>query len=233
MALFQAQHIGVIYHRNGVPYEPFSDISFSLDAGCLYNLMGPSGSGKSTLLSACARMLPRTRGTLMLNGVLEADIRPNDWRRRVCLVPQAASLIPGTVRENLLLPWTLKIHDNEIPPSDEELTLWLSRAILDDISLDQAASQLSGGQQARVALLRAFVTKPNVLLLDEVEAALDDESAAAIGRLTYTMLDDHTTCLRIRHRADDGYAFGTFTLSEGTLTYTQHEPTENNARNQS
>lgn len=233
MTIFQAQHIDVIYHRNGVPYEPFSDISFSLEAGCLYNLMGPSGSGKSTLLSACARMLPRTRGTLMLNGVPEADIRPNDWRRRVCLVPQAASLIPGTVRENLLFPWTLKIHDNETPPSDEELTLWLSRAMLDDISLDQAASQLSGGQQARVALLRAFVTKPNVLLLDEVEAALDDESAAAIGKLTYTMLDERTTCLRIRHRADDGYAFGTFTLSEGALTYTQHEPTEHNARHQS
>ena len=78
---------------------------------------------------------------------------------------------------------------------------------------------LSGGQAARVALLRAFATRPRVLLLDEVDAALDDESARAVGRLTKSLVDDRMACLRIRHRAADGVACGTFSLRDGALSY--------------
>lgn len=216
MALFEAGHIGVQFRRDGQPFAPFADVGFSLEAGCLYNLTGPSGSGKSTLLNACALMLPRSGGTLALEGIPVDRFKPMEWRRRVCLVPQAASLVPGTVRDNLLFPWTLKVNAGSPKPDDDVLNEILSLAMLDGVTLDHAAAQLSGGQLARVALLRAFATRPTVLLLDEVEAALDEESAVA-------------ACLRIRHRAEDGYAYGVFTLADGKMTYHQNEITADNA----
>ena len=171
------------FRRDGQPFVPFADVSFSLEAGCLYNLTGPSGSGKSTLLNASALMLPRSGGTLALEGVPVDRFKPTEWRRRVCLVPQAASLVSGTVRDNLLFPWTLKVNAGSPKPDDDVLNEMLSLAMLDGVTLDHAAAQLSGGQLARVALLRAFATRPTVLLLDEVEAALDEESAVAVSRL--------------------------------------------------
>lgn len=229
MTLFEAEHIGVEFRRNGRPFTPFSDVSFSLEAGCLYNLTGPSGTGKSTLLNACALMLPRSGGMLALGGVPADQFRPVEWRRRVCLVPQAAAIVPGTVRDNLLFPWTLKVNAGSSKPDDDVLNEMLSLAMLDGVTLDHAAAQLSGGQLARVALLRAFATRPTVLLLDEVEAALDEESAVAVSRLTRAMLAGGAACLRIRHRAEDGYAYGVFTLADGKMTYHQNEITADNA----
>lgn len=219
MAVFEAKHIGVQYMRGGKPFAPFEDVSFSLEGGRIYDLTGPSGSGKSTLLNACALMIPRTGGGMWLDGESFEGVKPNEWRRQVCLVPQSASLVPGSVRDNLLFPWTLKVNAGSPRPTDGELTELLNKAALDGVSLDHSAAQLSGGQQARVALLRAFVTRPRVMLLDEVEAALDDESAAAVSSLTRCVLARDTACLRIRHRADDGYAYGKFVLEDGVISY--------------
>lgn len=222
MAVFEAKHIGVRYMRGGKPFAPFSDVSFSLEGGRIYDLTGPSGSGKSTLLNACALMVPRTEGEMLLDGASFEGMKPNEWRRQVCLVPQSASLVPGTVRDNLLFPWTLKVNAGSPRPTDGELAELLNKAALDGVELDHSAAQLSGGQQARVALLRAFATRPRVMLLDEVEAALDDESALAVSRLTRCVLAKDAACLRIRHRADDGYAYGTFTLADGVISYEQN-----------
>ena len=98
-------------------------------------------------------------------------------------MPQQPALVGGTVRDNLLLPWTLSVNAGSAPPADGELERLLEAADLHDVELGRNAAQLSGGQAARVALLRAFATRPRVLLLDEVDAALDDESARAVGRL--------------------------------------------------
>lgn len=219
--LFEVRGLTVSYRQEGEPYQPFSGVSLSLEAGRLYDLTGPSGSGKSTVLEACALMIPRAAGELVLAGVPERDFSPVQWRRRVCLVPQVATLVPGTVGDNLRWPWTLKVNAGSKPPSDDELAALLVKAELGDVPLTRDAAQLSGGQRARVAVLRAFATKPQVLLLDEVDAALDDESALAVGRLTRELVHGEMTCLRIRHRQADGLAHGTFTLADGHLSYAE------------
>ena len=117
------------------------------------------------------------------------------------------------------LPWTLSVNAGSAPPADGDFERLLEAADLHDVELGRNAAQLSGGQAARVALLRAFATRPRVLLLDEVDAALDDESARAVGRLTKSLVDDRMACLRIRHRAADGVACGTFSLRDGALSY--------------
>lgn len=195
------------------------DASFSLEAGTIYDLVGPSGAGKSTLLRACALMLARDAGGLFLDGRPASAFKPVEWRRRVCLVPQQSALVAGSVRDNLVLPWKLKVNAGTRPPADDELEDLLEAAGLADVGLARDASQLSGGQAARVALLRAFATRPRVLLLDEVDAALDDASALAVGRLTRRLVDGSATCLRIRHRASDGFASGAFSLAGGELSF--------------
>lgn len=201
----------------------FSDVSFALNEATIYDLVGPSGSGKSTLLRICALLLDRDEGELLLRGESCEDMRSTVWRKHVCLVPQKPSLVAGTVRDNLVLPWTYKVRAGETPPDDTQLVYLLAKAGLDDIGLNRDTSQLSGGQAARVALLRAFATQPAVLLLDEVDAALDSESAYAIGNLTQALIGPNMTCVRIRHRAADGFATGAFTLKNGTLTYESAE----------
>lgn len=219
MSLFRAEHISVSYRRGGEAVPLVRDASFGLEAGCVYDLTGPSGSGKSTLLRACALMLARDGGEFFLDDRPSSAFKPVEWRRQVCLVPQQSALVVGTVRDNLVLPWKLKANAGSAPPGDDELERLLEAVELDDVGLSRDASQLSGGQAARVALLRAFATRPRVLLLDEVDAALDDDSALAVGLLTRRLADERTTCLRIRHRTSDGFASGVFALDGGTLSF--------------
>lgn len=230
MSLFRVEHIALSYRRGGEAVPLARDVSFALEAGAIYDLVGPSGAGKSTLLRACALMLARDSGELFLEGRPASAFKPTEWRRRVCLVPQQASLVTGTVRDNLVLPWKLKVNAGAKPPSDEELACLLVAAELSDVGLSRDASQLSGGQAARVALLRAFATRPRVLLLDEVDAALDDDSALAVGRLTRSLVDERATCLRIRHRPSDGFAAGAFTLADGELSFASAQAETQEAR---
>lgn len=219
MALFEAEHLKTTYLSDGKPRSPFEDVSFSLEAGSISDLTGPSGSGKTTLLRVCARLLPKTAGALRLDGQDSEGMSPVAWRRQVCLVPQQSILVPGTVGDNLRLPWTLKVNAGAAPPADEELQALLRAVDLEDVSCDTDASQLSGGQQARVALLRAFATSPKVLLLDEVDAGLDDESARAVGRLCSSMAAEKGVAIvRIRHRPPDGFATATFVLAHGVMS---------------
>lgn len=218
MSLFSVTDLSVDLMHDGHMARVVDGVGFELEAGCIADLTGASGCGKSTLLRACALMLPRAEGTLTLRGRDCADFEPALWRASVCLIPQKASLAPATVRENLLLPWKLAVRRGAPAPREAELRRAMDEALLDDVALDRDASRLSGGQAARVALLRAFLTRPDVLLMDEVDAALDDESSAAVSRITEAAAASGAACLRIRHRGPDGLAGRTFRMAEGRLT---------------
>lgn len=218
MALFDAEHIIVSFDGDVKMRPILAGVSLSLEAGNIYDLVGSSGSGKSTLLRALSRMIDVCKGEMRLEGKSSADFSPTQWRKRICLVPQVATLIPGTVKDNLVFPWKFKVRKEETHPSDTYLVRLLDQAQLSHIELSRDVAQLSGGQAARIALLRAFVTKPQVLLLDEVDAALDNDSANAIGALTQSFVGKDATCLRIRHRPSDGFAHATYTLEDGALS---------------
>lgn len=217
--LFEARKLTVSYE--GAPFvtrpsAKVEEADISLDAGDICDLVGPSGSGKSMLFRAMALMMERQGGELFLDGRPDAGFSPTQWRRRVCLVPQQAALVPGSIRDNLLVPWKLKVNEDRTPPSDGELEAMLEAALL-DVGLDRNASKLSGGQAARVALVRSLATRPKVLLLDEVDSALDDAASRAVGTLICRVVEEGAACIRIRHRPPDGLASKVLKLENGKV----------------
>lgn len=175
-------------------------VEIDVRAGQVVDISGPSGVGKSTLLLALARLLPGTSGRLALEGRPASDIDAREWRGQVLYVPQVASLGPRSVRGAMLLPWALRSRAGDGPPSELAIREALGMLGLADLSLDHEAQRLSVGQAARVALARAILTRPRVLLLDEPDANLDDEAAALADAATRQFADGGGAVIRVRHR---------------------------------
>ena len=200
------------------PLRVLDAVDVVLVRGTLCDLVGPSGAGKSTLLLAVARLLPGAVGSFALDGVAADGIEPRDWRSRVAYLPQRSTLVPGTVQDNLALPWRLKVRAGAQPPTADVLRAALDSVHLADVALDRDVERLSEGQSARVSMLRTLLTAPRVLLLDEPDAALDQISAADVGRLTREFADAGGAVLRVRHHISDGLSDRRIRLAEGHLT---------------
>lgn len=203
--LLEASNIRVSLPSDEGTAPVLDSVSLALAPGDFVDVAGPSGAGKSTLLRALARLLPGVQGTLVLDGVSAETIPAAEWRSRVALVPQKPAIFPGSVRENLLVGWRLKLRDGHRPPADEVLRECLVGVHL-DVDLDRDAARLSVGQQARVCLLRVVLTEPSVLLLDEPDAALDELSAAAVTEVARSFVASGRAVVRVRHRMSDGAA---------------------------
>ena len=202
---------------DGRPHQVLDRVDLELAGGTLTDIVGPSGSGKTMLLRALARLLPAATGTLSLDGKSAADYSPQEWRTEVALLPQTASMRPGTVRENLLLPWTLKVRHEVKPPDDAGLLGALAGVGIEDISLDRDAARLSVGQAARISLLRVLMTRPRVLLLDEPDAALDEASSEQVAHAMLEFVESGGAAARVRHRSSDGLASRRLRLHGGHI----------------
>jgi len=160
----------------------FHDLGFNLDPGEMVALCGPSGSGKTTLLRAVAGLIDPSSGEILLNGVSIGEIGWPEFRRKVILVDQRPVLLAGTVEENLRLPFTYRTAGGREFPGGEAVAL-LETFGVSAGRFSQEARSLSQGQQQRVCLARAFLLKPDVLLLDEPTSALDPEAVSSVERI--------------------------------------------------
>jgi len=197
--------------------DVFRDLDFRIEAGELVDMSGPSGAGKTTLLLALARLLPGATADLSLDGEPAAAIPGPRWRAQVGMLPQKPALAPGRVRDELVTPFLLKVHDGSPPPDDDALRAALDAVGLADVELDRDASRLSAGQVARVALVRLLLARPRVLLLDEPDAALDDDSAELVGRVVRRFVADGGAAVRVRHLRVDAAADRRLRLAEGRI----------------
>lgn len=196
-----------------------------LSEGEVVDVVGPSGSGKSTMLRALSRLVPHMGGVLTLSGVTCNAINPQEWRTRVVLLPQKPALVAGSVADNLMLPWRFKIRSSRSRPGAGELRASLDMLGLTDISLERDASRLSVGQQARLAFARLWLTGPEVLLLDEADAALDEASVEALSSAVRQFVSLSSAgspsgrgcVVRVRHRVSDGLANRRLQMSVGRL----------------
>ena len=159
-------------------------IDMTIDPGERIGLMGISGSGKSSLLRAIARLDQCDEGSVVFRGdVVAGDLVP-PFRRQVIYLPQRPSLLAGTVRENLQIPFRLSVSQHQY---DESVVVGLLSDLKKPLELlDQSAESLSGGEQQIVAMIRAILLRPIILLLDEPSASLDPNTTAQLERLVLT-----------------------------------------------
>jgi polar amino acid transport system ATP-binding protein len=163
-------------------------------------LIGASGSGKSTLLRCVDRLVPHDYGTIRLDGVPVDDpaFGKTGLQQRIAIVFQAYNLFPHmTVLDNITLA------PRVVQRLQRGAAEVLARETLERFGLADFASaypeQLSGGQQQRVAIVRALMTRPDVLLLDEITAALDPELVGEVLRIIRDLKDQGMTMLIVTH----------------------------------
>jgi putative ABC transport system ATP-binding protein len=138
-------------------------------------LLGPSGSGKSSLLRVLNRLAEPDSGAVRFNGEDVRDLDPLELRRRAVLVPQLPAPLPGTVADNVR-------YGPSLYGREADVGRVLELAGLDDSYSERDASRLSVGEQQRVMLARALALEPEVLLLDEPTAALDEVAREGVER---------------------------------------------------
>ena len=186
--------------RHGPGRRPALDgVSLTLTPGRRVALVGPSGAGKSTLLAALMRLVEPESGTILINGVDVRDLAPEDVRARITGLTQDPYVFRATLRDNLRLAGP--------DADDERLTEAVRRARLADwvartgwdTELGEDARTVSGGQLQRLALARALLYDPPVLLLDEPAEALDETTADALMADLLDVTHGRTTLL-VTHR---------------------------------
>ncbi len=179
--LLDIEHLGFSYAPEAPPL--FEDLSLSVSRGDFILVRGASGCGKSTLLRLICRLVPRRSGRILFKGIAVENIPPAELRRTVIYVAQVPVMSAGSVKHNLLFPFSFAVNKGKEAPSDEQLSSMLERFYLQDIDLLREAGTLSVGQQQRLALMRAILLEPEILLLDEPTSSLDSESAAMVFRI--------------------------------------------------
>jgi len=157
----------------------FAGLSLELGEGERVALTGPSGCGKTTLLRAVAGLIDPCAGEILLHGRPPETFGWPAYRRQVVLVDQRPILFDETVRFNLEKPFTYRTAGATPWPAARAAEL-LEAFGLGARRLDQPARSLSQGQQQRVALVRALLLAPAILLLDEPTSALDPESVELV-----------------------------------------------------
>jgi putative ABC transport system ATP-binding protein len=175
------------------------EASLELVPGGYHLLRGPSGSGKSTLLRLLCRLEEGQAGTVSFKGTAIRDLPPAALRRCVAYVQQLPTLMPGTVRDNLLLPFSFKANARLTPPSDMEMAAQLSGFLLEGVTLDSRADKLSVGQAQRICLTRSLLLAPEAVLLDEPTASLDAHSARVVLDRARGLAESGVTVVMISH----------------------------------
>ena len=180
-----------------------NNLSFSLTKGEVVVVIGPSGCGKSTFLRCLNKLEPIDSGVIKLDGksISEDEKKVNEIREKIGMVFQSYDLFPNmTIIKNVTLAPTLvqKRKKDEVIKEAEEL--------LDRVGLLEKKNayprQLSGGQKQRVAIVRSLIMHPEILLLDEITAALDPEMVREVLQVVLQLAKEGMTMLIVTHEME-------------------------------
>ena len=195
-------------------------LDFEMEPGKVVEITGRSGSGKSTLLNMLSGMLTPTSGKVFLD---DTDLYALDEKalarlrnEKIGLIPQGhTALLSLTVLENVLLPSIL--YSRGTPPEDR------ARELIADVGLETMINakpnELSGGELRRMAIARALLMRPGILLADEPTAGLDNENVIGVLSLLRSAADNGAGVLLVTHEIEAAeYADEVYTMDSGKLS---------------
>ena len=198
--ILEVTHLTKTYSSGSKSLTVLSDISFSIEGGDKLSIVGSSGSGKTTLLGLCAGLDRATSGSVVLNGIrldeLNEDERAYVRNQHVGFVFQNFQLLPTlTALENIMVPMELR---------GEKGIKQRALELLDRVGLserhDHYPTQLSGGEQQRISIARAFSNNPKILFADEPTGNLDEETSEKIESLLFELnRESGTTLVLVTH----------------------------------
>jgi putative ABC transport system ATP-binding protein len=193
--ILHTSNLGKTYQSAGKTLTVLDSINFSVSAGSTNAIVGPSGSGKTTLLGLCAGLDRSSTGIVELNGInlgeLNEDKRALVRNQYVGFIFQNFQLLPTlTALENVMVPLELRGEKNIKARAMD---------LLDKVGLTDRGhhypAQLSGGEQQRVSLARAFSNQPKILFADEPTGNLDFETAEKVVKLIFDLNKEAGTTL--------------------------------------
>jgi putative ABC transport system ATP-binding protein len=220
MSFITADQLGKHYGQGNATVTALSDVSFAIDSGEFISIMGESGAGKSTLLSILGAMNAPSFGTLKVDDIdvysLSQEKRADFRREFLGFIFQSFHLIPYlTVLENVMLPLAIVKKNFQEKQS-------MAKEALIQVGLGNKShrlpSQISGGEKERVAIARAIVNEPPLLLADEPTGNLDSHNSREIMRLLGELNSQDTTIIMVTHSHEcAAYAQRVLQVADGRL----------------
>ena len=202
--LFEVRNLGKDYQSGETTVQAIRTMDFHIDDGEFVSIMGQSGSGKSTLLSIMGGLNHPTRGQMLVDSLdlyqLSSEQRADFRSEYIGIIFQSFQLISYlTVLENIKMP--MAITGITAKKQDE-----MARSVLEKVGMadkaDRLPDQLSGGEQERVAIARAIVNHPPILLADEPTGNLDSETSEEIMKLLQELNREGQTIIMVTHNPD-------------------------------
>jgi ABC-type multidrug transport system fused ATPase/permease subunit len=180
--------------------QVLNNINLSIEPNRLTAIVGKNGSGKSSLLKLITRLYDPTEGQILIDGQDIKKVELDSLRSQIAVVPQTPIIFSGTVFENVLLgkPDATEEEIEEACQSSDVLKFSVNLDKGLNTTLGTGGVNLSGGEAQRIAIARALIRKPKILLLDEPSSALDLESEASIME-TLDHLKDGMTIILVGH----------------------------------
>lgn len=202
-SILEIKSLSKTYNSGDKALTVLQGVNFTINKGDTFSIVGPSGSGKTTLLGLCAGLDHSSTGSVVLNGIalddLNEDERAAVRNKHVGFVFQSFQLIPTlTALENVMVPLELRGESGAAKNAKELLT----KVGLGD-RIHHYPAQLSGGEQQRVSIARAFSNRPAILFADEPTGNLDEETGQKVEDLLFEMnREANTTLVLVTHDLD-------------------------------
>ncbi|GAB3235742.1 ABC transporter ATP-binding protein [Algoriphagus aestuariicola] len=203
MTILSVANLSKVYQSGSRKLTVLDEVTFSIQSGEIISIVGPSGSGKTTLLGLCAGLDSGSTGSVVLNGKalekLNEDQRAAVRNHDVGFIFQNFQLLPTlTALENVMVPLELKKRKDARAKAMD---------LLEKVGLKDRAThyptQLSGGEQQRVSIARAFANEPKILFADEPTGNLDTETGEMIEKLIFDLNRERgTTLVLVTHDLD-------------------------------
>lgn len=187
-------------HKAFGELEVLKGVSFDVMKGEVICIIGPSGSGKSTLIRCINALNDIQKGSILVEGqeVNDADLKKLELRKKVGMVFQQYNLFPHkTALENIMMA-PIRVLKRDKSETEE-----FARKLIKKVRLEgkegSYPGELSGGQQQRVAIARSLAMQPDIMLFDEVTAALDPETVGEVLLTIKELAQDGMTCILVTH----------------------------------